>query len=147
MLISDWSSDVCSSDLRIGMYEFMKEMQTLAFRELEPEAYESITKRLDTLRAGDHDQILKISAGLEQLLARAGIEAEISGREKHPYSIWKKMSERHVSLAALSDVMAFRAIVGTEEECYRARGVLHRRWPMVPGRFKDDLDRKSQRLK
>src|SRR3546814_6455650 len=88
----------------------MKEMQTLAFRELEPEAYESITKRLDTLRAGDHDQILKISAGLEQLLARAGIEAEISGREKHPYSIWKKMSERHVSLEALSDVMAFRAI-------------------------------------
>src|SRR3546814_2046238 len=69
---------------RIGMYEFMKEMQTLAFRELEPEAYESITKRLDTLRAGDHDQILKISAGLEQLLARAGIEAEISGRsEEH----------------------------------------------------------------
>src|SRR3546814_16007174 len=61
----------------------------------------------------------------------------MSGREKHPYSIWKKMSERHVSLEALSDVMAFRAIVGTEEECYRALGVIHRRWPMVPGRFKD----------
>src|SRR3546814_18797231 len=75
---------------------------------------------------------------LEQLLARAGIEAEISGREKHPYSIWKKMSERHVSLEALSDVMAFRAIVGTEEECYRALGVIHRRWPLVPGRFKED---------
>src|SRR3546814_4747713 len=115
----------------------MKEMQTRAFRELEPGAYESITKRLDTLRAGDHDQILKIAAGLEKLLAGAGIEAEISGREKHPYSSWKKMSERHVSLEALSDVMAFRAIVGTEEECYRALGVIHRRWPMVPGRFKD----------
>ncbi|MCM8730450.1 RelA/SpoT family protein [Hephaestia sp. GCM10023244] len=122
---------------RIGMYEFMKEMQTLAFREIEPEAYESITKRLDALREGDHDRIEKISSGLEQLLARAGIEAEISGREKHPYSIWKKMSERHVSLEQLSDVMAFRAIVGTEEECYRALGVIHRRWPVVPGRFKD----------
>ncbi|HVJ00308.1 MAG TPA: bifunctional (p)ppGpp synthetase/guanosine-3',5'-bis(diphosphate) 3'-pyrophosphohydrolase [Sphingomonas sp.] len=122
---------------RIGMYEFMKEMQTLAFRELEPEAYESITKRLDALRAGDHDRIEKISKGLEQLLGRAGIEAEVSGREKHPYSIWKKMSERHVSLEQLSDVMAFRAIVDTEEECYRALGVIHRRWPMVPGRFKD----------
>src|SRR3546814_15110275 len=109
----------------------MKEMQTLAFRELEPEAYESITKRLDTLRAGDHDQILKISAGLEQLLARAGIEAEISGREEHPYSIWKKMSERHVSLEALSDVMAFRALVGNEEEGDRAPGVIQDRKSVV----------------
>src|SRR3546814_19838891 len=114
MRIRDWSSDVCSSDL---------------------EAYESITKRLDTLRAGDHDQILKISAGLEQLLARAGIEAEISGREKHPYSIWKKMSERHVSLEAMSNLMAFGASVRTAEDCDRALGDLHRRWPMVQRRF------------
>ncbi|MGN6377028.1 MAG: RelA/SpoT family protein, partial [Sphingomonas sp.] len=122
---------------RIGMYEFMKEMQTLAFRELEPEAYESITKRLESLRAGGGDRVAKISSGLKLLLSRAGIDAEISGREKHPYSIWRKMSERHVSLEQLSDIMAFRAIVGTEEECYRALGVIHRRWPMVPGRFKD----------
>ena len=122
---------------RIGMYEFMKEMQTLAFRELEPEAHESITRRLAVLRSDDDDRIAKIASGLQQLLARAGIEAEISGREKHPFSIWRKMSERHVSLEQLSDVMAFRAIVGTEEECYRALGLIHRRWPMVPGRFKD----------
>jgi RelA/SpoT family (p)ppGpp synthetase len=122
---------------RIGMYEFMKEMQTLAFRELEPEAYESITKRLDALKEGGGDRIAKIGSGLKLLLSRGGIEADISGREKHPYSIWKKMSERHVSFEQLSDVMAFRAIVGTEEECYRALGVIHRRWPMVPGRFKD----------
>ncbi|MBY8828286.1 RelA/SpoT family protein [Hephaestia mangrovi] len=122
---------------RIGMYEFMKEMQTLAFRELEPEAYESITKRLQALKEGGGDRIAKIGSGLKLLLSRGGIEAEISGREKHPYSIWKKMSERHVSLEQLSDIMAFRAIVDTEEECYRALGVIHRRWPMVPGRFKD----------
>ncbi|UZK68321.1 bifunctional (p)ppGpp synthetase/guanosine-3',5'-bis(diphosphate) 3'-pyrophosphohydrolase [Sphingomonas sp. S1-29] len=121
---------------RIGMYEFMKEMQTLAFRELEPEAYESITRRLTALKEGG-DRIGKIGAGLEQLLSRVGIEAAVSGREKHPYSIWRKMSERHVSLDQLSDIMAFRAIVATEEECYRALGAIHRKWPMVPGRFKD----------
>jgi RelA/SpoT family (p)ppGpp synthetase len=122
---------------RIGMYEFMKEMQTLAFRELEPEAYESITRRLEALREGGGDHIAKIASGLKLLLSRAGIEAEISGREKHPYSIWRKMAERHVSLEQLSDIMAFRAIVETPDECYRALGVIHRRWPMVPGRFKD----------
>ena len=122
---------------RIGMYEFMKEMQTLAFRELEPEPYGSITKRLEQLQAGDGDRIVKIAGSLRQLLARHGIETEVSGREKHPYSIWKKMAERHISFEQLSDVMAFRAIVPNEEDCYRALGIIHRRWPMVPGRFKD----------
>ncbi|MFA6607166.1 MAG: bifunctional (p)ppGpp synthetase/guanosine-3',5'-bis(diphosphate) 3'-pyrophosphohydrolase, partial [Sphingomonas sp.] len=122
---------------RIGMYEFMKEMQTLAFAQLEPEAYESITKRLAQLKEGGGDRIAKIGSGLKLLLSRAGIEAEISGREKHPYSIWKKMAERHISFEQLSDIMAFRAIVPSEEACYAALGVIHRRWPMVPGRFKD----------
>lgn len=121
---------------RIGMYEFMKEMQTLAFRELEPEAYESITKRLEALESEGH-RIDKIADTLTTLLERGGIHAEVSGRQKHPYSIWRKMSERHVSLEQLSDVMAFRAIVETEEECYRALGLIHRKWPLVPGRFKD----------
>lgn len=122
---------------RIGMYEFMKEMQTLAMRELEPDAYESISLRLAQLKEGGGDRIAKIASGLKLLLSRGGVDAEIIGREKHPYSIWRKMSERHVSLEQLSDIMAFRAIVDTEEECYRALGIIHRRWPMVPGRFKD----------
>ena len=122
---------------RIGMYEFMKEMQTLAFAQLEPEAYEGITRRLEQLKAGGGDRIAKIASGLKLVLSRAGIDAEVSGREKHPYSIWKKMGERHISFEQLSDIMAFRAIVPTEEDCYRALGIIHRRWPMVPGRFKD----------
>ena len=123
---------------RIGMYEFMKEMQTLAFQQLEPEAYESITRRLEQLKDGaGGDRIAKIASGLKLLLSRGGVAAEISGREKHPYSIWKKMQERHISFEQLSDIMAFRVIVPTEEDCYRALGVIHRRWPMVPGRFKD----------
>ncbi len=123
---------------RIGMYEFMTEMQTLAFRELEPDAYESITKRLAQLnKGGGNDLIQRIGRGIKAHLEAHGIEAEATGREKHPYSIWRKMAERHVSFEQLSDVMAFRVTVGGVEECYRALGLIHRRWPMVPGRFKD----------
>lgn len=122
---------------RIGMYEFMKEMQTLAFQQLEPEAYESITRRLEQLKSGGGDRIAKIGSGLKTLLSRHGIQAEISGREKHPYSIWRKMQERHISFEQLSDIMAFRAIVPAVEDCYAALGQIHRRWPAVPGRFKD----------
>lgn len=124
---------------RIGMYEFMNEMQTLAFRELEPEGYATVTRRLEQLQEGGGDKISKIAGGIQQLLARAGIEAEVTGRQKHPFSIWRKMNERHVSFEQLSDIMAFRAIVPADEDCYRALGVIHRRWPMVPGRFKDYL--------
>ena len=122
---------------RIGMYEFMNEMQTLSFRELEPEAHASVTKRLEQLHAGGGDQIARIGSGLKLLLSRGGIEADVSGREKHPYSIWRKMAERHISFEQLSDVMAFRAIVPDADACYRALGLIHRRWPTVPGRFKD----------
>ncbi len=123
---------------RIGMYEFMTEMQTLAFRELEPDAYESITKRLAQLnKGGGNDLIQRIGRGIKAHLEANGIEAEVSGREKHPFSIWRKMAERHVSFEQLSDVMAFRATVGSIDECYRTLGLIHQRWPVVPGRFKD----------
>ena len=122
---------------RIGMYEFMKEMQTLAFRELEPDAYESITRRLAQLQSGGGDRIARISSGIVTLLGRQGIPADVTGREKHPYSIWRKMAERHISFEQLSDIMAFRIVVKDEEECYRTLGLIHQRWPMVPGRFKD----------
>ena len=123
---------------RIGMYEFMKEMQTLAFKELEPDAYASIAKRLEQLHGdGGEDLIGRIGLVLGLYLKDHGIVADVQGREKHPYSIWKKMAERHISFEQLSDVMAFRLIVATPEECYRALGLIHQRWPMVPGRFKD----------
>jgi RelA/SpoT family (p)ppGpp synthetase len=122
---------------RIGMYEFMKEMQTIAFKELEPDAYDSIGKRLEQLRKGGGDQVARIASGIRLLLGQKGIKAEVEGREKHPYSIWRKMTERHISFEQLSDVMAFRVIVDDVEQCYRALGLLHQRWPMVPGRFKD----------
>jgi len=122
---------------RIGMYEIMKEMQTLAFRELEPDAYASVTRRLQQLHEQGGDLVSRIGLGLQLHLADNGLEAEVTGREKHPYSIWKKMAERHISFEQLSDVMAFRVIVDEASDCYRALGMIHQRWPMVPGRFKD----------
>ncbi|AEI38009.1 MAG: bifunctional (p)ppGpp synthetase/guanosine-3',5'-bis(diphosphate) 3'-pyrophosphohydrolase [Zymomonas mobilis subsp. pomaceae] len=122
---------------RIGMYEFMREMQTLSFQFLEPEAYASITRRLEQLNKGDTGQIKRIITGIGEVLEKAGIKAKVSGRQKHPYSIWKKLEERHISFDQLSDVMAFRVIVDNTEDCYRALGILHGKWPMVPGRFKD----------
>ncbi|APL93085.1 bifunctional (p)ppGpp synthetase/guanosine-3',5'-bis(diphosphate) 3'-pyrophosphohydrolase [Sphingobium indicum] len=122
---------------RIGMYDFMREMQLLAFRELEPEAYDSITKRLEQLKEGGHDKVDRIGAELQLLLGGKGLPVTVSGREKHPYSIWKKMQERHISFEQLTDVMAFRVITETAEDCYRALGVIHQTFKMVPGRFKD----------
>jgi RelA/SpoT family (p)ppGpp synthetase len=122
---------------RIGMYEMMTEMQTLAFRVLEPDAYASITRRLNQLHAVGGDLVSRIGLGLQLHLADHGLEAEVTGREKHPYSIWKKMAERHISFEQLSDVMAFRVIVDDVAGCYQALGLIHERWPMVPGRFKD----------
>lgn len=122
---------------RIGMYEIMNEMQTLAFRQLEPDAYASIMRRLAQLHAEGGDIVSRIGLGLQLHLQDNGLEADVQGREKHPYSIWRKMAERHISFEQLSDVMAFRVVVDSVEDCYRALGLIHRRWPMVPGRFKD----------
>ena len=122
---------------RIGMYAIMNEMQTLAFKELEPDAYASIIRRLAQLHATGGDLVSRIGLGLQLHLADHGLEADVMGREKHPYSIWKKMAERHISFEQLSDVMAFRVVVPTIADCYAALGHIHERWPMVPGRFKD----------
>ncbi|MEY2884098.1 MAG: hypothetical protein RL490_1822, partial [Pseudomonadota bacterium] len=122
---------------RIGMYGFMDELQELAFRQLEPDAHATITARLEKLRTIGGDTVARIASGLKLVLAQKGIEADVTGREKRPYSIWRKMQGRSMSFEALADVMAFRIIVDDEAECYRALGVVHGRFPMVPGRFKD----------
>ena len=122
---------------RIGMYEYMREMQLLAFGQLEPEAYQTITGRLKQIRDKADVEIDQINQTIAWEMEQAGLKIKISGREKHPYSIWKKMQERHVAFEQLTDINAFRVITETTEDCYRALGALHRRWQMVPGRFKD----------
>jgi len=122
---------------RVGMYEYMREMQLLAFEQLEPEGYATITGRLAQIRETDGGQVDAIALSIKQALAEAGLKVEVSGREKHPYSIWKKMAERHVSFEQITDIMAFRVLTDSTEDCYRALGVLHTTWQMIPGRFKD----------
>ena len=122
---------------RVGMYEYMREMQMLAFEQLEPEAYATITGRLEQIRSSEGGQVDAIALKIKQALAEAGLQVEVWGREKHPYSIWRKMAERHVSFEQITDIFAFRVLTASVEDCYRALGVLHTTWKMVPGRFKD----------
>ncbi|WP_288415090.1 bifunctional (p)ppGpp synthetase/guanosine-3',5'-bis(diphosphate) 3'-pyrophosphohydrolase [uncultured Novosphingobium sp.] len=122
---------------RVGMYEYMREMQLLAFEQLEPEAYAIITGRLAQIRNQEGGQVDAIAFAVRQALAEAGLVVEVAGREKHPYSIWRKMSERHVTFEQITDIMAFRVLVDTPGDCYRALGILHQTWQMIPGRFKD----------
>ncbi|MEJ5976206.1 bifunctional (p)ppGpp synthetase/guanosine-3',5'-bis(diphosphate) 3'-pyrophosphohydrolase [Novosphingobium sp. PS1R-30] len=122
---------------RVGMYEYMREMQLLAFEQLEPEAYATITGRLAQIRSQEGSQVGAIALSVKQALAETGLKVEVSGREKHPYSIWKKMAERHVTFEQITDIMAFRVITDSVEDSYKALGVLHQTWQMIPGRFKD----------
>ena len=122
---------------RVGMYEYMREMQLLAFEQLEPEGYGIITGRLAQIRSQDHGQVDAIALSIKQALAEAGLKVEVSGREKHPYMIWKKMAERHVSFEQITDIMAFRVLTDNVTDCYQALGILHSTWQMIPGRFKD----------
>ncbi len=124
---------------RVGMYEYMREMQALAFQQLEPDAHATITGRLTQIREQDDGQVDAIALAIKQALAEAGLKVEVSGREKHPYSIWRKMAERHVSFEQVTDIMAFRVITENEADCYRALGLLHTVWQFIPGRFKDYL--------
>lgn len=122
---------------RIGMAEMQAELADLAFAELMPDARESILHRLRQLRRDDDGLVARIVEQLRGTLARAGIAAEITGREKTPLSIWRKMQRKNVSFEQLADIIAFRVVVGTVADCYAALGVVHGAYAMMPGRFKD----------
>ena len=122
---------------RIGMHEIKAELEDLAFIELHHDARESLLTRLGFLRDQGGDLINRIIAELRQNLDESGIKGDVSGREKTPFSIWQKMQKKNVSFEQLSDIMAFRVVVGNVEDCYRALGMVHSRYPMVPDRFKD----------
>ena len=122
---------------RIGMHDMKDELEDLAFAELHPEARASIMARLAFLREKGEGLVERIIEELQETLTKAGITAEVSGREKTPYSIWRKMQQKNVGFEQLSDIMAFRVVVDSVEQCYHALGVIHSRYPVVPGRFKD----------
>ena len=122
---------------RIGMQPWRDELVDLAFAELNPDARNSIITRLELLRSNGLDLSEKVIFALHKTLSESGLNAEVSGREKAAYSIWTKMQRKAAPFEALTDIMAFRVIVGTVEECYRALGAIHGVYQVLPGRFKD----------
>jgi GTP pyrophosphokinase len=122
---------------RIGMQRMKDELENLAFAEINPEACASIKQRLSFLREQGGVMVGRIIDKLKADLAEGGIDAQISGREKSPYSIWRKMQRKNIGFEQLSDIMAFRVVVADAGQCYQALGILHSRYAMVPGRFKD----------
>jgi guanosine-3',5'-bis(diphosphate) 3'-pyrophosphohydrolase len=129
---------------RMGMHEMREELEDLAFRELNPDAYKVITERLEALAARSKGWIGEIEQQLARKLADSGIAAEVSGRRKRAYSIWRKMERKAVGFEQLSDIFGFRVVVGSVAECYRALGIVHTTWPVVPGRFKDYISTPKQ---
>jgi GTP pyrophosphokinase/guanosine-3',5'-bis(diphosphate) 3'-pyrophosphohydrolase len=121
----------------IGMHRITTELEELAFEHLNPVAHNAICRRLETLRHDQGGAVSLVSGEIASRLEDAGVPARVFGREKHPYSIWRKLQRKSIGFSQLSDIYAFRVIVDTEEDCYRALGVIHRAWPFVPERFKD----------
>lgn len=122
---------------RMGMQDMKDELEELAFRWLNPEAHETLTNKLATLRQRNRNIIEVIEGELKSKLSEFGIEGLVRNREKKPYSIWRKMDNKQVSLEQLSDIYGFRVIVENVADCYRVLGAVHTTWPTVPGRFKD----------
>ncbi len=129
---------------RMGMQELREELEELAFRHIKPEAHATVTKRLEEVTEREGRVIGEIERDLKDKLAASGIEADVSGRRKRPYSIWKKMERKSISFEQLSDIFGFRVIVATPEDCYRVLGIVHMTWPMVPGRYKDYISTPKQ---
>ena len=122
---------------RMGMQWMREELEDLAFKVINPEARNSIIRRFVSLQRESGDVIPKITADIRAELEREAIEADVYGRAKKPFSIWRKMQEKQLSFSRLSDIYGFRIITRTEADCYRTLGVIHHRWRAVPGRFKD----------
>ncbi|MEO1638446.1 MAG: bifunctional (p)ppGpp synthetase/guanosine-3',5'-bis(diphosphate) 3'-pyrophosphohydrolase [Pseudomonadota bacterium] len=122
---------------RMGMQWMREELEDLAFRVLNSEGRNSIIRRFITLQREAGDVVQKITSDMRMEMEKAGIVAEVAGRAKKPYSIWRKMQEKEQGFSRLSDIYGFRIIVATEADCYRVLGAIHQRWRAVPGRFKD----------
>uniref|UniRef100_UPI003BA9C506 RelA/SpoT family protein n=1 Tax=Stappia sp. TaxID=1870903 RepID=UPI003BA9C506 len=129
---------------RMGMHDLREELEDISFRTLYPEAYSTIVDRLSALEEKNKSLIGDIEHDLVDRLEERGIAALVKGREKRPYSIFRKMQQKSVAFEQLSDIYGFRIIVGTVEACYRVLGVVHTTWPSVPGRFKDYISTPKQ---
>ena len=122
---------------RMGIQWLRDELEDLSFRWLYPGAYETILVRLEKLRSSYTGLIIEVEKELHLKLEEVGIDAQVTSREKKPFSIWRKMENRQIALEQLCDIYGFRVITKSVEDCYRVLGVIHTTWQIVPGRFKD----------
>jgi GTP pyrophosphokinase len=122
---------------RIGIWQMKWDLEDLSFRYLEPEVYHDIAKQLDERRSERERKMRKITTNITKVMNQAGMKAEVSGRPKHIYSIYKKMIRKKIPFDQLSDIRGVRIIVDTEEECYAAVGIIHMHWRPLPGEFDD----------
>ncbi len=122
---------------RLGMQGFKSELEDLSFRYLEPESYLELSTAITKSKRERDKYIAEVCKTLSSRLAEQGFAAEVTGRAKHYYSIWRKMKAQECSLDQVSDKIAFRVIVESVSDCYAALGVIHSKWTPVPGRFKD----------
>src|SRR3546814_497707 len=156
MRISDCSSVVCCSDPalaqltrdihaplanRLGIWQLKWELEDLAFRHLDPDTYRRIARLLDDKRTGRERYIAQVTATLRDALAAQGVDAEVAGRPKHIYSIWKKMRKKDVPIGELYDLRAVRVLVDDIPACYAALGVAHALWAPIPSEFDDYIAR------
>lgn len=121
----------------IGCHRICTELEELAFTHLNPVARGAIIRRLEVLRTSQAKSVSMVSEEIAARLQADGIPSRVFGREKHPFSIWRKLQRKSIGFSQLSDIYAFRVIVDSDQDCYRALGVIHRAWPFVPERFKD----------
>ena len=122
---------------RMGMNHIRDELEDLSFAELNPDARKLIVNRLSLNKSTRENNFKIISNNFEKILKKNGISSTIVGREKTPFSIWRKMQSRRVSLEQLTDIIGFRVIVDDLNSCYKVLGVFHSNWSAIPGKFKD----------
>jgi len=122
---------------RMGMHSIRDELEDLSFKVLNNKARELIKKRLDNIKDDNVNSFNSISLQFSELLNEHKINAEIIGREKTPFSIWRKVQKKRISLEQISDIIGFRVILGSVEDCYKALGIFHNEWNCIPGKFKD----------
>ena len=122
---------------RMGMHSIRDELEDLSFKVLNNKARELIKKRLDEIKEDKVNSFNSISLEFSGLLNEHKINAEIIGREKTPFSIWRKVQKKRISLEQISDIIGFRVIVDNIEDCYKALGIFHNKWNCIPGKFKD----------
>ena len=129
---------------RMGMQGMREELEELAFRYINPEAYRTVTERLKDLSERNKGVLEDIEKALSALFDKYAIKAVVTSRQKKPWSVFRKMEAKALSFEQLSDIFGFRVILDNLEDCYRALGAIHTTWSMVPGRFKDYISTPKQ---